>query len=56
MPLKKGWSKKTIQENTRKEIKSGKSPSQASAIAHAKARKSRSEAASRGSRKRSKRR
>ncbi len=53
MPLKKGWSKKTIQENTQREIKAGKSPSEASAIAHSKAKQSRSEAARKGSRKRS---
>ena len=41
MPLKKGKSKKTIQENTRREIKAGKKPSQAAAIAYSVAGKSR---------------
>lgn len=40
MPLKKGSSKKVIQKNTRTEIRAGKSPKQASAIAHSKARAS----------------
>ena len=34
MPMKKGKSKKVIQANIKKEIKSGKSPEQAVAIAY----------------------
>lgn len=41
MPLKKGSSKKTISENIGREIKSGKKPSQAAAIAYSVAGKSR---------------
>lgn len=41
MPLKAGKSKKTIQANIKKEIKAGRTPSQASAIAYSKAGKSR---------------
>jgi len=41
MPLKKGRSKKVIQENIRREIKSGRDPKQAAAIAYSKAGKSR---------------
>lgn len=37
MPLKKGKSKKVIQENIGKEIAAGKKPSQAAAIAYSKA-------------------
>jgi hypothetical protein len=41
MPLKKGSSKKVIQENIRTEIRAGKKPKQAVAIAYSKAGKSR---------------
>jgi hypothetical protein len=41
MPLKKGRSKKVIQENIRREIKVGRDPKQAAAIAYSKAGKSR---------------
>ena len=41
MPLKTGSSKKTIQENIRREIRAGKSSKQAVAIAYSKAGKSR---------------
>ena len=41
MPLKKGKSKKVIQENIKREVKAGKKPKQAAAIAYAKAGKSR---------------
>lgn len=34
MPLKKSSSKKAFKENVRKEIKAGKSPKQAAAIAY----------------------
>lgn len=37
MPLKKGKSDKVVQSNIRTEIKAGKSPKQAAAIAYAKA-------------------
>lgn len=40
MPLKKGSSKKTIQSNIKTEIKAGKKPAQAVAIAYRKAGKS----------------
>ncbi len=39
MPLQKGSSKKVIQANIKKEINSGKKPSQAVAIAYAIAKK-----------------
>jgi hypothetical protein len=39
MPLKKGRSKATIQRNIRTEIKAGKKPKQAVAIAYSVARK-----------------
>ena len=41
MPLKKGRSKKVIQENIKREIKAGRDPKQAAAIAYSKAGKSR---------------
>ncbi len=41
MPLKPGHTKKAIQENTQELIRSGRDPKQASAIAHANARKDR---------------
>lgn len=41
MPLVKGKSKKAISENIRREIKTGKKPSQAAAIAYSVAGKSR---------------
>ena len=41
MPLKKGSSKKVIQENIRREINAGKPAKQAVAIAYSKAGKSR---------------
>jgi hypothetical protein len=41
MPLKKGRSKKVIQENIRREISAGRDPKQAAAIAYSKAGKSR---------------
>jgi hypothetical protein len=41
MPLKTGSSKKTIQENIRREIRAGKPQKQAVAIAYAKAGESR---------------
>jgi len=41
VPLKRGKSQEVISENIRREIKAGKSPKQAAAIAYAKAGKSR---------------
>ena len=41
MPLKKGSSKKVIQENIRTEIRAGKDPKQAVAIAYSEAKRSR---------------
>jgi hypothetical protein len=41
MPLKRGKSQDVISENIRREIKAGKPPKQAAAIAYAKAGKSR---------------
>ena len=43
MPLKKGFSKKIIEENIKTEIRLGKSPKQAVAIALKKAEKSKAE-------------
>lgn len=40
MPLKKGYGKKTISKNIKREIKAGKPPKQAVAIALGSARKS----------------
>ena len=42
MTLKRGKSKKTIEENIKTEIAYGKPPKEAAAIAYAKARKSKS--------------
>lgn len=41
MPLKKGYSKRSIKSNIATEIRSGKKPSQAIAIAYSIARKAR---------------
>ena len=44
MPLKKGYSKKTISKNIAKEIRRGRPQKQAAAIAYSVARKARSKA------------
>lgn len=40
MPLKKGYSKRTISENIRREVNAGRDQDQAAAIAYSQARKS----------------
>ena len=40
MPLKKGSSKKVLQQNIKTEIRAGKKPAQAEAIAYSEARRS----------------
>jgi hypothetical protein len=48
MPLKKGYSKKSISKNIATEIRHGKKPKQAVAIAYAVARKARAKARKKG--------
>lgn len=40
MPLRKGYGRKTISENIGREVRSGRDPDQAAAIAYSKARES----------------
>jgi len=48
MPLKKGYSKKTISQNIGKEIAAGKKPAQAAAIAYNTARSAKKKAGKKG--------